>query len=71
IAAQKKVISYGQKWQVQQLKPYLYHVKRKGWQGFYWKVNTSRKKVYLVSEGTFGQLGGTEEGTTIQVELVE
>lgn len=70
IAAQNNVLSYGQDWQVQQLKPYLYHFRQNNWQGFHWMVNTSRGEVYRVRGGSFGQLGGQQEKLDIGVDSV-
>jgi hypothetical protein len=70
IAAQGNVLSYGSDWQVRRLKPYLFHFKQNAWQGFYWKVNTSRKEIYRVTGGSFGQLGGHEQKINIRVDTV-
>jgi hypothetical protein len=70
IAAQGSVLSYGNDWQVRQLKPYLFHLKQKVWKGFYWKVNTSRKEAYRVRSGKFGQLGGSETKLNMTVDPV-
>jgi hypothetical protein len=53
------VLSYGADWEVAKLKDYLYHLKLKTWSGFFFKVNTSRKEVWKVTDGVFGSLGGT------------
>lgn len=60
ITAGGMVLSYGQNWEAKKLKPYLYHLRLKTWKDFFWKVNTSRKEVYKVTDGTFGALGGSE-----------
>jgi len=70
VVADGSVLSYGGDWQVSKLKPYLYHMRLKTWQGFYWKVNTSRKEVYQVTGGTFGQLGGSEKTKNFTVDVV-
>lgn len=70
IAAQGNVLSYGKDWQVRKMKPYLYHFKQNAWQGFYWAVNTSRKEVYRVRGGNFGQLGGQQQKINIGVDPV-
>ncbi|MES9960357.1 MAG: hypothetical protein ABW089_07990 [Sedimenticola sp.] len=70
ITAQGSVLSYGNDWQVRKLKPYLYHLRQDNWKGIYWKVNTSRKAVYKVKGGRFGQLGGSEKRTGINVDVV-
>ena len=70
IAAEGNVLSYGGDWQVSKLKPYLYHIRLQTWKGFYWKVNTSRKEVYQVSGGTFGQLGGTDAKKDFTIDVV-
>jgi hypothetical protein len=70
IAAQSTVLSYGSDWEKCQIYPYLYHIRQKFWQGFYWKVNTSRKEVYEVTGGTFCKLGGSEKKLNIIVDVV-
>ena len=69
IVAELMVLSYGGDWEVKQLKPYLYHMRLKTWQGFYWKINTSRKEAYKVV-GTFGTMGGTETALKMGVRVV-
>jgi hypothetical protein len=71
IAAQSTVLSYGSDWEKCQLKPYLYHIRQKFWQGFYWQVNTSRKEVYEVTGGTFCRISpGTRKKLNIKVDVV-
>jgi hypothetical protein len=70
IVAQDNVLSYGNDWQVQQLKPYLFHLKQNVWKDFYWKVNTSRKEAYRVKGGQFGQMGGQETKMDMIVDPV-
>lgn len=70
IAAQRNVLSYGWDWEVVELKPYLYAFRQANWDGFYWKVNTSRKEVYRVTNGSFGELGGDEELMSMTVDTV-
>lgn len=70
IAAQRTVLSYGENWEIRRLKPYLYQFRRKGWKGFHWQVNTSRKQTYMVRGGTFGQLGGRNKVLNITVDVV-
>lgn len=71
IGAQGNVLSYCQDWEVKQLQPFLYHMKQEFWKDFYWKVNTSRKEVYQVTNGIFGALGGKDILLDIMVEVVE
>jgi hypothetical protein len=70
ITSQRNVLSYGSDWQVIRMKPYLYHLREKIWKGFYWKVNTSRKEVYLIKGGSFGHYGGKETKLNISVDVV-
>jgi hypothetical protein len=70
ITVQGNVLSYGNDWQVRQLKPYLFHFKQQVWKDFHWKVNTSRKEVYKVAGGQFGRLGGQDQKIDIGVEPV-
>lgn len=57
IAAQGGVLSYGDGWDRAQVKPYLYHLRHRSWTKHFWKVNTSRKELYLVWGGAFGRIG--------------
>lgn len=57
IAAQGAVLSYGDGWDRAQVKPYLFHIRHRSWKNHFWKVNTSRKEVYLVWGGLFGRIG--------------
>jgi hypothetical protein len=59
IAALGAVLSYGEDWERRQVKPYLFHLKHKSWVNHFWKVNTSRREVYLVWGGLFGRIGAT------------
>lgn len=61
IVTEGNVLSYGQDWEIVQMRGFLYHMRQSNWEGFYWKVNTSRGEVYRVEGGTFGSLGGSEE----------
>ncbi|MBM9518601.1 hypothetical protein JWG39_02065 [Desulforhopalus vacuolatus] len=70
ITAQNNVLSYGNDWQVRKLKPYLFHLKQNTWKNFFWKVNTSRKKVSRVVGGQFGSLGGQSTKINVRVNTV-
>ncbi len=70
IATEGNVLSYGTDWDKCKMKPYLYHLRKKSWKDFYWKVNTSRKEVYMVTEGTFCQFGGNERKLNFAVDVV-
>lgn len=61
IITEGNVLSYGNDWEVCQLKPYLFHLRQREWDNFYWQVNTERKEVYKVTGGTFCQIGGIKE----------
>ncbi len=69
ISASGKVLSYGQDWTVQQVYPYLYHLKLNTWSGFFWKVNTSTGNLYRVTGGSFGSTGGNSTNMNIQVDV--
>jgi hypothetical protein len=58
IAAMGMVLSYGEGWERRQVKPYLYHLRHSSWRNYFWKINTSRREVYLVWGGLFGGIGG-------------
>ena len=71
ITVSDNVISFGSDLEICRVKPFLYHLRQKEWQGFYWKINTGLKKVYKVTEGTFCQLGGVVDrrlNITVEVE---
>jgi hypothetical protein len=57
IKAAGTVLSRGQGWEVQQVKPYLYHVRRASWTCYFWLINTARREVYVVWDGIFGGVG--------------
>lgn len=57
ITAMGTVLSRGKGWEERQVKPYLYHLRHASWKNFFWKVNTSRREVYLVWGGVFGGIG--------------
>ncbi len=69
IAAQRNVLSYGSDWKIVRLKSFLFQLKENFWKNFYWKVNTSRKEVYLITKGTFGHYGGKETKLNIKVDV--
>ena len=70
IAALDRVISYGEGWQAKRLKSYLFELKAPHWQGFFWKVNTSRKRAWRVEGVPFGELGGQHRDLACKVEVV-
>lgn len=71
ITAQGNVLSYGGDWEARRVKSFLYHIRLKTWQGFFWQVNTSRKEVYRNRGGTFGSvLGGTSTDLPFNVDVV-
>jgi hypothetical protein len=71
VVAQGSVLSYGQKWHKAQLKPYLYHLRRDDWSGFFWQVNTSRKEVIMIRSNSFGRISeGERQNLEITVEPV-
>ena len=71
VVAQSSVLAYGQKWNKVQLKPYLYHLRRNDWSGFFWQVNTSRKEVHMICNGDFGRISeGERRKLEIEVDPV-
>jgi len=56
IVAENMVLSYGNDWQKAEVYPYLFHIRYGMWQTFFWKINTSRKEVYEIRNGTFGAI---------------
>lgn len=66
----RTVIDEGGEWEVSRLKNFLFHVRQRDWNDFFWKVNTSRGEVYQVKNGTFGGYGGTEETLGVEVSRV-
>ncbi len=57
IITEQMVLSYGGDWERVKVKPYLFHLRQKNWQGFYWMVNTSRKELHRVNGSHFGAIG--------------
>jgi hypothetical protein len=70
ITAYQNVLSYGGDWQGCQIKPYLYDLKQNVWQGFHWKVNTSRKQAFKITGGSFCNMGGSENPLQMGVRVV-
>ncbi len=71
IVAGNCALSYGQKWEKAQLKPYLYHLRRNDWSDFFWQVNTSRKEVVMIRNGSFGRIAaGERKALAIEVDPV-
>ena len=71
IAAAKCVLSYGGDWDKCNMKPYMYHLRLKTWQGFSWGVNTSRKKAWETRGGNFCKLGGSTTPLDFGVRVVQ
>lgn len=70
ISTEAMVLSYGGDWQKCNLKTFLYELKQNVWQGFYWKINTSKKQAWKITGAPFCQMGGSETplaNTTVQV----
>ncbi|MBN2135208.1 MAG: hypothetical protein JW737_05720 [Acidobacteria bacterium] len=61
IITQGNVLSYGKDWEVVKMKPYLFALRLKTWKDFFWKVNTSRKEVYMIKDIEFPKMGGTSK----------
>lgn len=61
LSAGGTVLSYGSRWEVRRIHPYLYQLRHESWDDLFWEVNTSRRHVFSVRNATFGQLGGDDE----------
>ena len=61
--------SYGGDWEARKVSSYLFHMRLKTWQGFFWQVNTASKRVWRCRNGVFCQLGGSDELLHIKVEV--
>lgn len=70
IATEGYVVSYGQNWEKCKIYPYLFHLRRKYWRGFYWKINTSRQRVYKNIGGQFCRIGGRDTPLNFKVDVV-
>ena len=57
IMAMGTLLSHGEGWEVRQVKPYLYHLRRASWKCYFWLINTARREVYVVWDGIFGGIG--------------
>jgi len=69
VIAELNVLTYGDDWDKAQVKPFLFHIKQKNWQGFYWQVNSSKKEVSRITGGTFGQMSGNHQKLNIKVDV--
>jgi len=47
--------------ELKQVSPSIFHLREKFWKNFFWKIDSEKKKVYLVREGNFGTLEGGKE----------
>ncbi|HOX64770.1 MAG TPA: hypothetical protein PLB79_03065, partial [Thermotogota bacterium] len=54
-------------WNKAQVYPYLFHIRLATWKDFYWQVNTSRKELVEVTNGSFGKISG---GTSTKIPIV-
>jgi hypothetical protein len=70
IVAELMVLSYGQDWEAKEVKPSIYHIRLKTWQGFFWQVSTLRKEAYKVEKGTFGVIRGSRTKMQMGVRLI-
>jgi hypothetical protein len=71
IIGQLIVLSRGEDWERCRIYPYLYTLRLKTWQGFHWKVNTSRKQAWKTTGGTFCQIGGSDSELKMGVRVVD
>ncbi|HEX9903165.1 MAG TPA: hypothetical protein VGB72_09925 [Acidobacteriota bacterium] len=72
ITAEGMVLSYGRDWEIRKVKPFIFHLRYRAWQGFFWKVNTSGREVFRVKNGTFGSaIGGSDARLPFKVEVVK
>lgn len=70
VVAQLMALSYGNDWQKCNKSANIYHLRENFWKGFYWMVDTFKKKVYRVKGGTFCGSGGSSQAlgaTTVRV----
>lgn len=58
-------------WEAFRLKDFLFHIRLKTWQGFFWKVNTSRKQAWRTTGGEFGKLGGDDQALDLTMASYE
>jgi len=68
VVAGNKVLSYGQDWNKCNLSSSVFHLKQNVWKGFYWQVNTSKKKVWKNS-GPFCKKGSNDKELNISVRV--
>lgn len=64
---EKAEISRGSEWEVIQVSPAFFHIRRKTNDRLYWKVDIEEKKVFAVTNGTFGKLSGISHLQNIAV----
>lgn len=71
IAGSLHVLSRGEDWERCRIYPYLYNLRLKTWQGFHWKVNTSRKQAWKTTGGSFCRIGGSDAELRMAVRVVD
>lgn len=71
IVGELSVLSRGEDWERCSVYPYLYTLRLKTWQGFHWKVNTSRRQAWKTTGGAFCRIGGTDSGLKMGVRVVD
>lgn len=71
IAGQGHVLSRGEDWERCRIYPYLFNLRLKTWQGFHWKVNTSRKQAWKTTGGSFCRIGGSDAELRMGVRVVD
>jgi len=71
IIGELAVLSRGEDWERCRIYPYLYTLRLKTWQDFYWKANTSRRLAWKTTGGTFCKIGGSDSELKMKVSVVD
>ena len=69
VIAESNVLSYGSDWEKCQINSFIFHIRQKVWKGFYWEINTRKKKVYKVTGGKFCTISGSKKALQMSVDL--
>ncbi|MCP4215381.1 MAG: hypothetical protein GY765_12035 [bacterium] len=62
-------IAHPSSWVTLRLKSHLYRIRNTSWQGFFWEVDTFRKKVNRITNGQFNAEGGTATPLPLEVKV--
>jgi hypothetical protein len=69
VITENSVLSWRTDWRDCNMSANTFHIKQKAWEGFFWKINTSEKKAYKVTGGSFCTSGGSTSRVPVGVRV--